>query len=672
MEPTIGDSRDSFYSELTWEDLEDWAGVKIASRGQDYYRRNLVKDLSLSPNGEILAWVDGSERYATLVDVEDGDLVYTCTCPFDDGVCKHAVAVLLAYLESQNKEQTIPEVDENDPRLLLLEEKDLGQDDFDENEEDEYPENNCFDNNKLNHLTFTAKKGVIPKIHSYLEKQTKEQLIQIIEELADTNPAIKLSLEDRCAVDEDRVPGLVKSIRKEIVKLSQTPGWQNHWNGEGFTPDYSRIQNLLTQLLQKGHANEVVELGQELLTTGKELIEMSDDDGETASEIAGCLEIVFKALTASTKPVLEKMLWAIEVQLEDEYGLCEELDGFWEQKFLPEDWEALSEQLQKRLKTFPTIKNLDDYSWKYRRDRLSDWLITALQNAGNLDAAITLCEQEAELTGSYPRLVRVLIDSKKYQEAKRWIEKGILAIGDKLPGIVQELRDSMKQIRKIEKDSLGIIALYADEFFAAPSLNTYQALQKAAANLPIWPDIQEHALHFLETGIIPSDVNQNNGVSSNWPLPESGLPQAKIMRNQDFPLVRTLIDIAIFEKLPDKVVLWLDRLKKPAYGEWYDQSWNDQIATAIAEKYPDRAIGLWKKIAEGLINRVKPESYEEAAIYLRKISHVLLKLNQKKQWLEYIQELKFQHQKKRRLMEILNRFSDEPLVKQKEKNKSIR
>ena len=270
MEPNIGDSRDSFYSELTWEELEDWAGVKIASRGQDYYRRNLVKDLSLSPNGEILAWVDGSERYATLVDVE-------------------------------------------------------------------------------------GEEGVIPKIHSYLEKQTKEQLVQIIEELADTNPAIKLSLEDRCTVDEDRVPGLVKTIRKEIVKLSQTPGWQSHWNGEGFTPDYSRVHNLLTQLLQKGHPNEVVELGWELLTTGKELIEMSDDDGETGSEISDCLEIVFKALTASTKPVLEKMLWAIEVQLEDEYGLCEELDSFWDQKFLPEDWEALSEQLQKRLKMFPTI-----------------------------------------------------------------------------------------------------------------------------------------------------------------------------------------------------------------------------------------------------------------------------------------------------------------------------
>jgi len=94
---------------------------------------------------------------------------------------------------------------------------------------------------------------------------------------------------------------------------------------------------------------------------------------------------------------------------------------------------------------------------------------------------------------------------------------------------------------------------------------------------------------------------------------------------------------------------------------------NDQIATALAEKYPDRAVDLWEKIAEGLINRVKPQAYEEAAVYLRKIRHLLLALKRKKKWQEYLQGLKFQHQKKRRLLEILNRFSDEPLVKQKEK-----
>jgi len=261
----------------------------------------LVKDLSLAPNGEIVAWVDGSKRYATAVDVEGGDLVFTCTCPYDDGVCKHAVAVLLAYLESQKDEQTIREVDKNDPRLLLLEEKDFGPEDFDtsdENEDDdEYMEDNF--NRKVNHSSSPVKIETVSHIQAYLEKQTKDQLIQIIAELAENNPTIKLSLEDRCAVDENRVPSLVKTIQKEIVKLSQTPGWKNHWNGEGFIPDYSRVRNLLSQLLSKGYAEEVMELGKELLTTGKELIEMSDDDGETGSEIAGCLEIVFKALAAS-------------------------------------------------------------------------------------------------------------------------------------------------------------------------------------------------------------------------------------------------------------------------------------------------------------------------------------------------------------------------------------
>jgi len=55
------------FEALTWNDLTDWAGSKIVSRGKNYQRNGYVKDLARTTDGNLVAWVDGTERYATRV-----------------------------------------------------------------------------------------------------------------------------------------------------------------------------------------------------------------------------------------------------------------------------------------------------------------------------------------------------------------------------------------------------------------------------------------------------------------------------------------------------------------------------------------------------------------------------------------------------------------------------
>ncbi|MRR06988.1 MAG: hypothetical protein EG828_08590 [Deltaproteobacteria bacterium] len=57
---------------LTYDDLRDWAGSKIFSRGKSYIRN--VDGLSRMEDGTLAAWVSGSEEYATSVRLDpDGD-----------------------------------------------------------------------------------------------------------------------------------------------------------------------------------------------------------------------------------------------------------------------------------------------------------------------------------------------------------------------------------------------------------------------------------------------------------------------------------------------------------------------------------------------------------------------------------------------------------------------
>jgi uncharacterized Zn finger protein len=115
-------TRPKLFADLTWADLEAWAGNRIVSRGKNYQREGNVRDLALTPEGGLVAWVKGARRYATQVKMgKSGRLDCECTCPFE-GNCKHAVAVVLEYLAFQKAGKTAPLVDKEDERLDILEE----------------------------------------------------------------------------------------------------------------------------------------------------------------------------------------------------------------------------------------------------------------------------------------------------------------------------------------------------------------------------------------------------------------------------------------------------------------------------------------------------------------------------------------------------------------------
>ena len=47
---------DSF-KELTWDDLQEWAGGRVLSRGQSYQRSHHVQELAQTKSGELIARV---------------------------------------------------------------------------------------------------------------------------------------------------------------------------------------------------------------------------------------------------------------------------------------------------------------------------------------------------------------------------------------------------------------------------------------------------------------------------------------------------------------------------------------------------------------------------------------------------------------------------------------
>ena len=382
-----------------------------------------------------------------------------CTCPYWD-TCKHAVAVVVEYLDCLKKGETVPQAGEDDPRIKLLGKvrEQIRQDDTAEGDED--------DGEEVRALPSSSR---IPAWKSLLESKSKEQLLDLVREFAEKNPEIRETLEDRAGLSRGAVGKMVKSIRQEIRNSSSEPGWSNYWKGERYTPDYSRVKERMESLLAHGHADKVVELGEELLRAGTSQVEMSHDEGETAMEISSCLEVAFRAIHVSSLTPLDQMLWAIDAELKDEYSLCEGLGSFWERRHSKADWSQLADVLLARLKEYLPGRGEDGYSRNYRRDTLTNWIIQALEESGRKEEVIPLCEREAEKTASYERLVKALIKARRWKEAEDWIHKGIRATEKKWPGIASNLRTNLKEIRAKTGDWHRVAAIEADEFFGSPS-----------------------------------------------------------------------------------------------------------------------------------------------------------------------------------------------------------
>jgi len=625
---------------LTWNDLTAWAGNKIVSRGINYQRSGYVKDLGRTADGSLIAWVEGTKRYATQVFFEDDDLESICSCPYWD-TCKHAVAVVVEYLENLKKKVKIPKVTKKDQRLILL--KEFFDDEVSFEEDDDLNE---FDEVYKQTNAITETKFLEP----FLKKHTKAQLVELIKELARQYPLILAHLQDQSHLSSGDISEMVSSIRSEIQELSSEPGWQNYWRNEGYIPDYSRVKHRLEGLLDQGHADEVIVLGEELLEAGIRQVEMSDDEGETEEEIASCMDVVFRALAQSSISPAEQMLWAVDRELEDQWALCEGVEVFWKQKKKKTDWDTLADELTKRLKRFS--KKKDDH---YRRDRLTDWIITALKNAGREAEIVPLCEKEAVRSDSYVRLVRILMEASQWGAAEQWIKKGIQTTDKKLPGIASQLRESLREIREKQGDWLQVAALRVDDFFINPSFETFQELKVAAKKSNAWDRVKPAVMNYLETGKIPKP-------GSSWPLPEADVPKAKERRPRQFPIIGVLIDIAIAEKRPDEVIHWYDQRKSQKFGGWWSEFQEDKIAKALADDYPDRAVDIWKRLAANLIAQVKPKAYEKAAVHLKIIQRTLKRQSKDKEWGIYLANIRKEHARKIKLLEILDGLNDKRIL----------
>lgn len=630
--------------DVTHQDLREWAGSTIFNRAKGYMTR--VSQLSRTDDGTLVAWVSGNEKYATSVKLDDKEgFDFNCTCPYHGwGPCKHAVAVLLATAEQLKKDKEIPLLDPDDDLYRKMF-GDLQEEDW--TDEDDDPD--------LDSAPGKPAKTRVPQIESILAGKRRDELLALLIDLAADFPEVARRIRDAAQLETGQIDKLVRSLRREIRNLTAEEAWSDHWKGGGNLPDYSHVGKQLRALLDKGHADAVLELGAELWDRGNEQVGQSHDEGETASAIADCLAIVLQALPGTTLSPPEQLLWLIDHEIDDDFSLLTGADAVLNNPCYSEDhWRETSIALEKRLQRMKLPK-ADNFSESYRRTRTMTWLRDAYRRSGQQQKVIPLLEQEADRCRSYETLVEALLETGERDRARQWCIRGFNKTIKDAPGIAGRLQERLRQLAEDEGKLELATAYRAEDFFDRPSEKAYIELRQAAEKVKSWPTVRDGVLHYLQTGKLPHGGNKGKKA---WPLPKPEVqrPESREkFRLESFPNREMLIEIAILERRNDDAVTLYRTLAATRRWSW---DIDERLAKAVTRSHPQIALQIWKSIADRLIGQVKPKAYQQAAVYLKCMHKIYEETGHLGEWKALTLNLRVEHKAKRRLMEVLDELEN--------------
>jgi uncharacterized Zn finger protein len=487
-------------------------------------------------------------------------------------------------------------------------------------------------------------------LQEYLQGLSKKQLVAKFLALAGDLPEVHVRLRDSADPRTKDDKALRKELRREVVRVSRQDAWSDAWSEECHIPDYSGVRRKMSALLEVGQADSLLDEGHEFLQRGIEQVEASNDEGETCAEIADCCPLLVRALRESARTGAEKLCWALEAVLADDYGICEALEQYLREKHPPAVWSEVADKMLAELAKYPVRgKNFTD---GYMRGAVSNWIVHALDSAGRPSEALALCEQEAVKNGDYVRLVDRLLADARYDDAEQWIDKGITHTERHAPGIANQLRDKLGEIYTLRQDWPSLILMEVADFVQCPGTSGFDQCRVASEKISAWPDLRQTLLDFLATGRMPWE-------HPSWPLP-GRLPEFTLREKMRFPRADVLTAIAIQEKNAEEALHWFDLHHKN--GNRFHTSFYDEAAKTIQAHAPDRAVKIWKGLAEREIARVSPSRYTEAGRYLRKMRTLLHGYGRDTEWQQYIISLRKEHYRKKRFLEVLDGLDEKPLL----------
>lgn len=430
------------------------AGSRAVGAGSNYAAAGAVRITSQS-EVEVTAQVQGTRRYRVSLVVDDGELLYECTCPVgEDGqFCKHCVAVAaeVAGWSGAGRSRRRPNVTIEDVR---------------------------------EHLMGYRKQALVDLVLARAEEDHRLR-DQLLMEVAGGLPGgpdaetFKAALRD--AIEPDG-----------FVSYREAYDWY-----EGVDAAIDGVEGLLSQ----GHAEAVIGICEDALSALDGMggsIDDSDGNVGTVASRLGDLHLLACRRARPDAVELGRRLLELELSSEHEafHDSVDRYSGVLGKKGIA----AFSEAAQRHWSKVPSVTpGQAEREDSYRHHRITHVMERLAARSGEPDELVAVLAKDLSHAFQFVRIAEVYQEAKRFEEALAWARRGIGAFPNRTDWRLRELAADELHRRGDNDDALKLVWA---EFHEAPGLTSYQHLhrhvEKARADWPSWSD---RALQLLRADI---------------------------------------------------------------------------------------------------------------------------------------------------------------------------
>lgn len=409
---------------LTLQNFETEINAAILQRGKLYFEKGNVENLEETEDNTWCAEVEGADLYTVEITLKANKTVtnYSCDCPYDEGICKHIVAVLFALRETGKKQGAKPKI--------------------------------------------ANPKDVFKNL---LQTISLNEYQNFISQYAAKNKNFKTEFELYFADKDSRIDvgkNYLDLVEKMIRKHSHR-GYIDYRRTAGFSKEVNTILKTGTAYLSKNNFMDAFALAKSVLKPLMQVMMDSDDSngsiGDTVEEAIGIMENIATA-NAAAITIKEQLFGFLTKELASEIYF--DYGDFGYHMF------SIFKNLAVQLNTGDVflgfidarLPNLVGEYKGYRKDFFQTQKIEFLQLTGKANEVENLIHQNMDIVEVRQNEVNKAIDKKDFAMAKKLIAEGIaLAESKAHPGTVSEWQKDLLRIAMLQ-NNIATIRHYTKHF----------------------------------------------------------------------------------------------------------------------------------------------------------------------------------------------------------------
>jgi len=376
---------------LTRQVLRQLAGDRSFERGEDYFDSGQVLSL-VEHAGKLIATVQGTDAYQVVLSTDGAALAYTCTCPVgaERSFCKHCVAVGLAWLAntfetsgaSGKKKATAAET----PVVTL------------------------------------------DDVRSWLEKQDTKALVEIILEQATQDDHLR----ERLLLQSAKAAGKgvnIAAIRKAIRRATRTGGFVHYREAYDFTRGIEQVVDSIADLLEAGHATEVIELAEYALGEVEDATMHMDDSDGYMGGVLSRLQELHLAACRQVKPDPEALAerlfnWELRTQFDTFYGAASTYPELLGEHGLAAYRRYAEAVWADQPQVGPGQKDPEEFG---KRHRITHIMETLARQSGDIESLVAVKARNLTNAHAFLQIAEIYRQAKRHDQALDWAERGVKA-----------------------------------------------------------------------------------------------------------------------------------------------------------------------------------------------------------------------------------------------------